>query len=90
MVKAIRAPTERIPSPPDLMSSRITACPNGDKRRPVSTTISPVTHTALVAVNRASRAEADTGRVRDRQGEEHGADGDRAEEPEQDDLRRRP
>ncbi len=43
-----------IPSPPSWMSPRMTAWPKGVKPVPVSRTTRPVTHTALVAVNRAS------------------------------------
>ena len=41
------------PRPPIWMSTRITASPKPDQNTGVSVTISPVTHTADVAVNRA-------------------------------------
>jgi hypothetical protein len=43
-----------IPSPPTWKRMRITILPNGEKYVAVSFTISPVTHVALVAVNRVS------------------------------------
>ena len=43
-----------IPSPPSWMRSRTYACPHVVKYVAVSTTMRPVTQTALVAVNRAS------------------------------------
>ena len=42
------------PMPPTWISSRITAWPNGDQEEAVSSTTSPVTQTAEVAVNRQS------------------------------------
>src|SRR5262249_23551267 len=44
-----------IPSPPSWINARITTCPNVENSFPVSRTVRPVTHTALVAVNSASR-----------------------------------
>src|SRR6056297_1835942 len=43
-----------MPRPPTWISASTTAWPNGLKSPPVSTTIRPVTQTALVAVNNAS------------------------------------
>jgi len=43
-----------IPKPPICISIRIISLPNGEKKAPVSLTINPVTHTALVAVNKLS------------------------------------
>ncbi len=42
------------PKPPIWMSTMITTWPNGDQKVGVSTTMCPVTQTALVAVNSAS------------------------------------
>src|SRR5262249_34652359 len=54
-----------IPSPPSWINARITTCPKVENSLPVSRTVRPVTHTALVAVNSASsrpiRALADAG-----------------------------
>src|SRR5215510_341770 len=44
-----------IPSPPSWINARITMCPKVENSLPVSRTVRPVTHTALVAVNSASR-----------------------------------
>ena len=41
-----------IPRPPNWISARITPCPKGVQKVPVSTTIKPVTQEAEVAVNR--------------------------------------
>ena len=46
-----------IPSPPSWMSSSRKAWPHPVKYVAVSTTMRPVTHTALVAVNSASISE---------------------------------
>ena len=46
--------TEDIPRPPSCISTASTAWPNSVKVSPGSTVTSPVTQTALVAVNRAS------------------------------------
>jgi hypothetical protein len=43
-----------IPIPPSWINARITMCPNVENSLPVSRTVRPVTHTALVAVNSAS------------------------------------
>jgi hypothetical protein len=43
-----------IPRPPNWMSRSMTACPAGVKSFAVSSTTSPVTHTAEVDVNSAS------------------------------------
>ena len=44
-----------IPNPPSCINNRITTCPIGVKTVAVSTTVNPVTQTALVDVKRASR-----------------------------------
>ncbi len=44
-----------MPKPPTWMSPRITACPKGVQKVAVSTTTSPVRHTAEVAVKIPSR-----------------------------------
>ncbi len=49
------AVSDMMPRPPSWISSRITVRPKRVNPAPVSRTISPVTHTALVEVNRASR-----------------------------------
>ena len=43
------------PMPPICISTRITICPNSDQYVPVSCVTRPVTHTAVVEVNRQSR-----------------------------------
>jgi len=48
-------PNSIMPSPPSWISARMTAWPKIVKSAPVSRTIRPVTHEALVAVNSASR-----------------------------------
>ncbi len=53
-----------IPNPPTWISARMTAWPNPVQYTGVSTMISPVTHTADVAVNRASTMLAPPGPVR--------------------------
>ena len=63
---------EMTPSPPIWISRRITACPNSDQYVAVSCTMSPVTQTAEVAVNRALGklvtvpADAETGSISSR------------------------
>ncbi len=47
--------TAMYPSPPIWMSPRMTSSPNNDQVVAVSTTTSPVTHTAEVAVNSNAR-----------------------------------
>ena len=47
-------PTEVMPSPPIWISSASTTCPNRVRVSAASTTTSPVTQTALVAVNSES------------------------------------
>ena len=63
-----------MPKPPTWISARMTTWPKPDQYTGVSTTISPVTHTALVAVNSAvtsgSRARP---LPRDRQHQQSGA-----------------
>ncbi len=55
MKRAKKAKKLISPSPPTWMSESMTACPKGVKTVAVSTTVRPVTHTADVAVNKASR-----------------------------------
>ena len=54
-----------MPSPPTCMRPRITTSPNVDQYDGVSTTISPVTHTALVDVNSAVMNDAPPSPARD-------------------------
>ncbi len=49
-----------MPSPPNCRSTRMNACPVRVKSSPVVSTVSPVTQTALVAVNRASTRDIST------------------------------
>lgn len=45
------------PKPPTWISTKITACPNGVQKVPVSTTTRPVTHTDEVEVKSASMGD---------------------------------
>ena len=58
--RPIRAAKIMMPSPPSWMSSMMTTCPNGLQNVGVSTTVSPVTQTAEVAVNSASTNDGDS------------------------------
>ena len=50
-----------MPNPPTWIRPRMTACPNPVQYVGVSTTVNPVTHTALVEVNNASTKLAPPG-----------------------------
>ena len=51
--RARRVARVMMPNPPSWMSARMTPCPKGVQNVAVSTVMSPVTHTAETAVNRA-------------------------------------
>lgn len=53
-----KVPRVMIPSPPSWIRAKMTSCPKREKCVPVSTTVSPVTHTADVAEKSASTRDS--------------------------------